>query len=165
MNKKLMVPIFLFLLGGIAFGALVEVISNTITYQFTTDLPFQLTIKQPAGGSFGTVYGGSTVSATYTVENRANNAVSAVNEIVIYGPSDLDGSEITSIEFSRDGTTWTPLSVYKIEDRNGDGKTDIVYRTDAVSYNALSSEDNYLRVTFNPAIQPGDYSFDVKLLP
>jgi hypothetical protein len=164
MNKKLLTLFGLMLGLGIAFGALVQVISNTITYTFKTDLPFQLTIKQPANGDFGTIYGGDTREAIYTVENRANNPVSAINEIVIYGPSNLDGSE-TNVEFSRDGTTWAPLSVYAIEDRNGDGKTDIVYRTDAVSYNALSSEDNYLRITFNSAIEPGDYSFDVKLLP
>jgi len=165
MNKKLLVPIFLFLMVGIAFGTLVNIISNTVTYSFETDLPFELTIKVPENGDFGKVHGGSTVLATYTVENRANNAVSAVNEIVIYGPSNLNGSEITSIEFSKDGTSWTPLSVFEIVDRNGDGKADIVYRTDAVSYNASSSEDNYLRITFNPAIEPGNYSFEVKLLP
>ena len=165
MNKKLLTLLGLMLGFGIAFGALVQVISNVVTYTFKTELPFQLTIVSPAGGDFGTVYGGSTVVARYTVENRANNPVNAVNEIVIYGPDNLDGSEITSMEFSEDGTTWTPLSVYTIEDRNGDGKADIVYRTCAISYNALSSEDNYFRITFNPAIQPGDYSFDVKLLP
>jgi hypothetical protein len=165
MNKKLTIPIFLLLIGGVAFGALVTVISNTITYRMTTDLPFQLTIVSPTAGDLGTVYGGDTKVAVYRVENRANNPVNAVNEIVIYGPSDLDGSEITSMEFSRDGTDYVTLNVFAIEDRNGDGKADIVYRTDAVSYNALSSEDNYLRITFNPAIEPGDYSFDVKLLP
>jgi hypothetical protein len=165
MNKKLLTLLGLMLGLGVAFGALVQVISNTITYTLTTNLPFQLTINQPVGGDFGTVYGGDTKVAIYTVENRANNPVSAVNEIVIYGPSNLDGSEITSMEFSRDGVSYEPVSIYTIEDRNGDGKTDIVYRTGTISYSALSSEDNYLRITFNSAIEPGDYSFDVKLLP
>jgi len=165
MNKKLLILLGLMLGLGVAFGALVQIISNTITYTFKTELPFQLTIKEPASGDFGTIYGGSTVVAKYTVENRANNDISAVNEIVIYGPDNLDGSEITSIEFSKDGVNYVTLNIYTIEDRNGDGKTDIVYRTDAVSYNALSTEENYLRITFNTAIQPGDYSFDVKLLP
>jgi len=165
MNKKLLTLLGLMLGLGVAFGALVQVISNTITYSFEAELPFQLTINQPLNGNFGTIYGGSTVVANYTVTNRANNNVSAVNEIIVYGPSNLNGTEITAMEFSRDGTNYETLSNYTIEDRNRDGKTDIVYRTDLVSYNASSSEENYLRITFNSAIQPGNYSFEVRLLP
>jgi hypothetical protein len=165
MNKKLLTLLGLILGLGIAFGALVQVISNTITYSFKTELPFQLTINQPLNGSFETIYGGSTVEAIYTVENRANNNVSAVNEIIVYGPSDLNGTEITTMEFSEDGTNYVTLSVYTTEDRNRDGKTDIVYRTNPVSYKASSTKENYLRITFNSAIEPGNYSFEVRLLP
>lgn len=165
------IPVWLLVLAIPAMAILVNYLSNTITYTMTIQSPFKIQVIYPnpsedeLSGDFGTVYGGSTIQAWYSVENRANNPITVIHEIVVFGPSDLNGSEITEAKYSRDGEPFVDLTLVDTKDVNGDGKIDLIYHSNPETYDAESWEDDYINFTFNPAIEPGDYSFTVTLIP
>jgi len=171
-KKKLSSGLLVGLLLMAAFGAaaLVNYLSNTITYNATVASPITVTVTSPADGNFGTIYGGDTRSVEYNTTNHANNPVSGRHVLVIYGPSDLNGTELDEIKFTYDGTTYTlsdgDIVINATQDVDEDGDKDLIITTPEINHAAGSTDvATKFEITFNAAIQPGDYSFDVKVVP
>jgi hypothetical protein len=109
MNKKLLLPIFL-LLGGVALGALVNVISNTLTATVTTRVPLEtkfvevsdrLTIVDDNTVT-GEVYGGDTIWYNVTTTNHANNPIARYPVTIVSSDQGLSAGlyEIEQVIFA-----------------------------------------------------------------
>lgn len=160
------------LLAGsvIGLGALVNYLSNTITYTATLESPLYLHDLDPANGDFGTVYGGDTRTASYLTDNRANNDVDGKHEITIYAAStDLASGDITEVVFTYDGVSYTLSGTQITEttgDFNGDGLADLRYTAPVITHTANSANvATSWDITFNSALAPDNYSFEVVVRP
>ncbi len=164
MNKLLLI-IPLLLMLGIGLGALVNYLSNSLTKSVEIDSP--LSIHDLGGTLDGTVYGGDTRTVTYQVDNRANNPILGKHQLIIYCDDfDLNGSEIVKVEFSYNNEQPYQITDSSVQDVNGDGKKELVYTSNIVTHEAQASNvvANWT-ITFNPAIQPGNYSFETQVVP
>jgi hypothetical protein len=116
MNKKLIIPIFLLLLGGVAFGALVTVISNTIIATVTTKTPLEvkfvavsdrLTIVDDNTVT-GEVYGGDTIWYNVTTTNHANNPIKRYPVTIVSSDQGLSAGlyEIEQVVYQDKNGMW-----------------------------------------------------------
>jgi len=161
MNKKLLTLLGLMLGLGVAFGALVTVISNVITYSFQSKVPFELVITSPANCvnqtacKLETVYGGSTVKLGFNVTNRANNGLVGTYKIEIIPTKEaLVCDEISSVKLGdqniRDTCVKTDGSVY--------------FNTTETIGNE-STVEKTLEITFNKALHEDNYTIAISILP
>jgi hypothetical protein len=116
MNKKLLTLLGLMLGLGIAFGALVNVISNTITASVTTKIPLELKFVKVSDGLnisndgttvTGEVPGGSSVWATISITNHANNPIEMYPVVIISSDKGLSEGlkEIVSVSIEGNDVT------------------------------------------------------------
>jgi len=116
MNKKLTIPIFLILLGGIALGALVNVISNTLTATVTTKIPLEtkfvavsdrLSIVDDTTVT-GEVYGGDTIWYNVTTTNHANNPIERYPVTIVSSNQGLSAGlyEIEQVIYQDNNGEW-----------------------------------------------------------
>jgi len=165
MNKKLVTLLGLMLGLGAAFGALVTVISNVITYSFQSKVPFELVITSPQGCvdntecNLGTVYGGSTVELGFNVTNRANNDLVGTYKIeIIPRNQTLDCNEISSVKL---------IDLEKEQDiKDTCVKTDgSVYFNTSETIAKESTVEKTLKITFNKALHEDNYTIAISILP
>ena len=161
MNKKLVTLLGLMLGLGVAFGALVTVISNVITYSFQSKVPFELVITSPddcAGKTecnLETVYGGSTVKLGFNVTNRANN--------------DLVGTYKIEVKPESQGLVCSEIDLVKLNDN--DITNTCVEEDKAVYFNTTetigknSAVERTLEITFNKALHEDNYTIAISILP
>jgi len=161
MSKKMLTILGLILGLGIAFGALVQVISNVITYSFKSEVPFKLVITSPQGCAdntecnLGTVYGGSTVELGFNVTNRANNDLTGTYKIeIIPGNQALNCDELKSVELGGQNITDTCVKT--------DGS---VYFNTSETIVKESTVEKTLKITFNEALHEDNYTIAISILP
>jgi len=161
MNKKLLTLLGLMLGLGAAFGALLTVISNVITYSFKSELPFELVITSPQGCTgptecnLETVYGGSTVELGFNVKNHANNDLTGTYKIEVKPESqDLVCSEIDSVKLNGNDITNTCVE----EDK-------AVYFNTTETIGKNSAVERTLEITFNKALHEDNYTIAISILP
>lgn len=157
--KKIMsfLPAIVFLSIGLA--ALVNYLSNTISFQANIESPFKLVIDETETTLKGTIYGGGTYYVVYTVENRANNKVSGKHELTIYMP--CEGNEVTDAKiYKYDNEKEDPFSVGIA---CSDGK--LVLTSDDITEDGEATDTFKYEITFNPAIKPGEYRFELVIRP
>jgi len=166
MNKKLLTLLGLMLGLGVAFGALVQIISNTIKYSFQSELPFELVITSPADCvnqttcELETVYGGSTVELGFNVTNRANNNLEGTYKIeIIPTRQALDCNEISSVK------------LIDLENSGQDITDTCVEEDKAVYFNTTetiikeSTVEKTLEITFNKTLHEDNYTIAISILP
>ena len=166
MNKKLLTLLGLMLGLGVAFGALVTVISNVITYSFQSKVPFELVITSPykcAGKTecnlIETVYGGNTVELGFSVKNHANNDLVGTYKIEIIPTNQtLDCNEISSVKLIE------PEKEQDIKDTcvKTDGS---VYFNTSETIAKESTVEKTLKITFNKALHEDNYTIAISILP
>jgi hypothetical protein len=116
MNKKLIVPIFLFLLGGVALGALVNIISNTLTATVTTKTPLEVKFVEVSDRLSivddttvtGEVYGGDTIWYNVTTTNHANNPIARYPVTIVSSDEGLSAGlyEIEEVVYQDKNGEW-----------------------------------------------------------
>ena len=161
MNKKLVTLLGLMLGLGVAFGALVTVISNVITYSFQSKVPFELVITSPdkcAGQTecnLETVYGGSTVDLGFNAMNHANNDLVGTYKIEIIPTNQaLDCNEIDLVKLDNQDITGTCVKT--------DGS---VYFNATGTIAKGSTVEKTLEITFNKALHEDNYTIAISILP
>jgi hypothetical protein len=161
---KIGVPATLALLisAGLGIAALVNYLSNTITFSATIKSPITL---QPDTIDLGTVYGGDTKEIIYHTSNSANNDISGKHVVYLFGPADATQDDLTNVEFEYGGTGYT-VTWQVVSDINGDGYKDLQLITDSVTHGAGSSDvETKWTITFNPVLKPGSYSGQILVIP
>lgn len=146
--------IALFAIGGVAFGALVNYLSNTQTYSATIESP--IAIGDISGS--GTIHGGDTQTYSYTVTNNANNDITGDFIFIIHEPDTATEDDLSDYSFTY-----------------GDQSYDVTISTEGNDLKLVASgvtieagSENVQAtwsLTFNPAIEPGDYSFETYVAP
>jgi hypothetical protein len=116
MNKKLIIPIFVLLIGGVALGALVSVISNTLTATVTTKIPLEtrfvavsdrLRIVDDTTVT-GEVYGGDTIWYKVETTNHANNPIKRYPVTIVSSDKGLSAGlyEIEQVIYQDKNGVW-----------------------------------------------------------
>lgn len=157
--KKIMsfLPAIVFLSLGLA--ALVNYLSNTVSFQANIESPFELVINEEETTLKGTIYGGGTYYVVYQVENRANNEVSGKHELTIYIGENCEEDEVTDAKIYKNGEE---VEV-DIEKTCSDGK--LVLTSDYITEDSEATDIFKYEVTFNPAIEPREYAFELVIRP
>lgn len=155
--KKIMsfLPAIVFLSIGLA--ALVNYLSNTLSFQASIESPFKLVINETETTLKGTIYGGGTYYVVYTVENRANKEVSGKHELTIY--MSCEGDEVTDAKIYKNGEE----VAVNIEKTCDEGK--LVLTSGDITENSEATDTFKYEITFNPAIEPGEYDFELVIRP
>ena len=150
----------LVLAATIGFGALVNYLSNTVTYSVSIESP--ITLGEISGSS--TVHGGDTQTYSYSVTNNANNDIEGIHQFVITEPEGAEAScddDLTAVSFTyKEGeVTQTPEVTCTAEENV------LTLTTESVEHGAEATGTATWEITFNPAIQPGDYAFSITVIP
>ncbi len=164
MRKLVWVIPLLLLAGGISLGALVNYLSNTITFQAEVKSPIEIhDLTAP-----DTIYGGDTTDITYVTDNYANNAVDGVHRLIITPPegSELTGEEIDDVTFTYGETEYpmcTPdLTENCVDVVAADGV--ITLYSPTITHEAGSSVNTKFTITWDPATEPGTYGFEAQVI-
>lgn len=157
--KKLTSLIPFALVLAIGLGALVNYLSNTVTYTANIESPFEISVLEEDSTLAGTIYGGGTYSAVYEVKNRANNPVEGKHQLVIIEPDACNLDDVIGIKLYKDGVDTEVDFDTKCEGNN------YIITSDYVSVDGSRSSEFEYKITFNPAIKPGEYSFEITILP
>lgn len=155
----------LILVASPAMAALVNYLSNTITFSFRVESPIHLTIISPANGDIGEITGGSNFTVSYKVENRANNNINGVEEVVLCGIEPLTGDEFASAEYSVNGISYKPLRKVDPTIAGNIQQPCLIYHTDPMTYRGGSESIHYLRFKLKTSMQPGQYKLSVRVVP
>lgn len=110
-----------FLLGGVAFAAIYNVLNNTLTLTVTTEKPLVsqftevsdgLTINQD-GTVSGTIYGGDTIWFKVQTTNRANNPIDRYPVLLINSNQGLSPGlqEIKSVLYNDKNYPNVPINI------------------------------------------------------
>jgi len=151
----------LVLAATVGFGALVNYLSNTVTYSVSIESPIAL---GSISGS-GTVHGGDTQTYSYDVTNNANNAIEGIHQFVITEPEGAVAScddDLTAVSFTYQEGEEEPTSFEVTCTADGNVLT---LTTAGVTHGAGATGTATWEITFNPAIQPGDYAFSITVVP
>ncbi len=154
MNKLLLIIPLLLILGGIALGKLVDYLSNPLTYRIQVDSPIQLS---DFSGST-TVHGGDEQTYSYSVTNKANRDISGVFKFIIHEPDTPTENDADAILTIGDKTI-TPQ-----KDVNETTK-DLIFTSGTITLKAGDTVKAEWRITFNPRLEPGNYSFETQVVP
>ncbi len=160
-KKKYLALIPLLLIGGIASGALVKYLSNTLTLEnVKIESPLMLSgLQGPTE-----VYGGDTWTYTYAVENRANSKIKGVFKFIIHEPDKASEEDLASYSFAVCEATNGRKCVGKHVEAEASG-TDYILTSEPVELGAKHSYEVDWTLTFNPAIKPGTYSVETCVVP
>jgi len=148
----------LVLAAAVGFGALVDYLSNTVTYTVSIESPIAL---GEISGS-GTVHGGDTQTYSYSVTNNANNPITGIHQFVITEPAAASCNDLTEMSFTYQEGEGDPVS-FDVECTAEENV--LILTTAGVEHGAGATGTATWSITFNPAIQPGDYSFSITVVP
>ena len=150
----------LVLAAAVGFGALVDYLSNTVTYSVSIESP--ITLGDVSGS--GTVHGGDTQIYSYSVTNNANNPITGIHQFVITEPEGAVAScdDLTEMSFTYKEGEGEPTSFDVTCTAEGNVLT---LTTTGVEHGAGATGTATWNITFNPAIQPGDYTFSITVVP
>ena len=148
----------------ISLGALVDYLSNTLTFQAEVKSPIEISnLTAP-----DTISAGDTTSINYTTINHANNAVDGVHRLTITPPegSQLTGEEIDDVTFTYGETEYPMCTETQTENCVNVVAADgvITLYSPTITHEAGSSVNTKFTITWDPATEPGTYGFEAQVI-
>jgi len=176
MKKIFGIPVTLLVLGllvlGTATAVLVKYYSNTVTHTVDVSSPLEMTGDTALSIS---IFGGENIYYEITTKNLANLSLESYPITQVTGPAVWDGTEITEVWLEDPNGLWNVTSmVYIIKDdlslipfSNAGilNTTTLKLYFDNTATGTLHPYDrpigfdewNYITITTNSAIMPGEY--------